>query len=112
MWCKEILSLPMYPQMTNAQAQQVAELIAGWHKSGIQISGRETTPLKLKLSLATVWAEPVRKRSKEEAIISNTNARLSAIGISHSQIKATQHPKPANHASNSGYSIRPKVAVT
>ena len=29
---KEILSLPMYPQMTNAQAQQVAELIAGWHK--------------------------------------------------------------------------------
>jgi len=27
----EILSLPMYPQMTNAQAQQVAELIAGWY---------------------------------------------------------------------------------
>lgn len=26
----EILSLPMYPQMKNAQAQQVAELIAGW----------------------------------------------------------------------------------
>ncbi len=27
----EILSLPMYPQMTNTQAQQVAELIAGWY---------------------------------------------------------------------------------
>ena len=26
----EILSLPMYPQMKNEQAHQVAELIAGW----------------------------------------------------------------------------------
>lgn len=30
--CQKILSLPMYPQMTNEQAQQVAELIAHWHE--------------------------------------------------------------------------------
>ena len=28
--CQEILSLPMYPQMTSEQAHRVAELIAGW----------------------------------------------------------------------------------
>ena len=30
--CREILSLPMYPQMTDEQAQRVSELIARWSR--------------------------------------------------------------------------------
>jgi len=30
--CREVLSLPMHPQMTNEQAQQVSELILRWHR--------------------------------------------------------------------------------
>jgi len=29
--CRRILSLPMYPQLADAQAQEVGDLIAGWH---------------------------------------------------------------------------------
>ena len=30
--CRRILSLPMHPQLTNAQAQEVGDLIARWHR--------------------------------------------------------------------------------
>lgn len=30
--CREVLSLPMHPQMTDAQAQVVGELIVRWHR--------------------------------------------------------------------------------
>ena len=33
--CREILSLPMHPQMTDEQAQRVSELIVRWHKQKI-----------------------------------------------------------------------------
>jgi dTDP-4-amino-4,6-dideoxygalactose transaminase len=39
--CQEILSLPMYPQMTNTQAQQVAELIAGWRSSDTRLAAEK-----------------------------------------------------------------------
>jgi len=39
--CQEILSLPMYPQMTSTQAQQVAELIACWCSSDTRLAAEK-----------------------------------------------------------------------